>query len=86
MSLQNIANQSGESLRRYLTPEEASRYLAIPLRSLERLRLTGNGPAFCKVNRLCRYDVTELDRFMKSRQRTSTSDPGDSSSDQRPAA
>jgi hypothetical protein len=62
--------------RRFLTPREAALYLGVTLRTLERWRVEGRPPVFCKLTRLVRYDVRVLDAFMASRQRTSTSDPG----------
>ena len=62
--------------RRFLAPQEAADYLGINFRTLERWRLEGSGPAFCKLPRLVRYDVSELDRWMQSRRRSSTSDLG----------
>ncbi len=48
----------------YLSPIEAARYLSISVKQLEHLRRRGGGPRFCKVGRLCRYPVPELDHWM----------------------
>ena len=36
----------------------------------------GGGPVFCKIGRLIRYRLTDLESFVESRRRTSTSDAG----------
>ena len=60
----------------YIGTEQAADYLSLSRRTLEKLRLNGNGPRFYKARggRLVRYRVEDLDRWMTSR--TSTSDPG----------
>jgi excisionase family DNA binding protein len=57
-----------------LTTEEASRLLSVSPRTLERLRLSGGGPAFYKCGRLVRYRQDDLDSWIASHQRHSTSE------------
>lgn len=59
-----------------LTTEEAAKYLRLSPRTLERYRVTGEGPRFLKVGRLVFYRQSDLDEWLKNKSRGSTSDPG----------
>jgi len=55
------------------TPEAAERCrLSIP--TLERLRLSGDGPVYLKLGRAVRYRDEDLDTWLASRVTRSTSD------------
>lgn len=56
--------------------QEAADRLRISPRTLERWRLTGNGPEFIKVGRLVFYVEDSLDAWVLGRVRRSTSDTG----------
>ena len=63
------SNRSAETAHasaaaRYLTPKQAAVYLSVKPKQLERLRMTGDGPAFSKVGRLVRYSRADLDAYM----------------------
>ena len=60
------------------TPQ-AARYCVLSPSYLEKARVAGTGPAFLKLGRRVVYDVRDLDAWLESRRRTSTSDPGGSS-------
>ncbi len=62
--------------KRFLTTCEASQYLAVSRRTLERWRLVGEGPPFSKLGALCRYAIDDLDRWAASTRRNSTSVSG----------
>ena len=48
-----------------LTPAEASRYLSVSVKELERLRRVGGGPRYAKFGRkLVRYPVPELEAWI----------------------
>jgi excisionase family DNA binding protein len=68
--------EAHRTTKRFLTTNEASKYLAISRRTLERWRLIGDGPPFAKFGHLCRYAVDDLDCWAASTRRTSTGDPG----------
>ena len=59
-----------------LTTEEAARYLTLSPRTLERYRVTGEGPRFLKIGRRVVYRRCDLDAWLKNKIRRSTSDPG----------
>ena len=59
-----------------LTTEEAARYLRLSPRTLERYRVTGEGPRFLKIGRRVLYRQSDLDEWLKNKSRRSTSDPG----------
>ena len=60
----------------YVNEKEAARVLYISPRTLQRWRLTGEGPRYVKLGRLVRYGLTDLADFAERRFRTSTSDDG----------
>jgi hypothetical protein len=60
----------------YDTPR-AARYVGAKANTLEKWRVEGIGPPFCKVNgRLVKYRKSDLDAYMASCLRSSTSDSG----------
>lgn len=63
-------------MTRLLSTREEAKKLGISHRTLEGLRLKGGGPPFVKLGRSVRYDETDVDMWLASRRRRSTSDPG----------
>lgn len=62
---------------RLLTTKEAAKYLGLSKAFLERDRWAGAKIPFLKVgSRAVRYRLTDLEAFLASRVRYSTSDPG----------
>ncbi len=60
---------------RYLIPKQAADYLGLSPKTLEKWRHTGDGPKFVKMGaKAVRYDMAELDLWVKSRSRHSTSE------------
>jgi excisionase family DNA binding protein len=57
-----------------LTTHEASDYLRLSRRTLERLRVEGTGPKFVKMGRRVRYIKSNLDDWIASRLVASTSE------------
>jgi predicted DNA-binding transcriptional regulator AlpA len=55
------------------TPGAAS-YVKLSPVTMERLRITGEGPAFCKLGKAVRYRKSDLDAWLASRLVRSTSD------------
>lgn len=55
------------------TPGAAS-YLSLSAVTLERLRVTGGGPRFCKLGKAVRYRKVDLDAWLESRVVRSTSE------------
>lgn len=60
----------------YLPQDRAAEFLHHSPRTLEQWRLTGYGPAFHKVGRRVLYARADLEAFVSSGRRTSTSDTG----------
>lgn len=56
--------------------KEAARYLGMSVAFLERDRWAGARIAFVKIGRSVRYRRTELDQYIQSHTRRSTSDVG----------
>jgi predicted DNA-binding transcriptional regulator AlpA len=59
-----------------LTQREVAHYLRLSERTLERLRVTGDGPAFVKLLRRVLYRQADLDEWIASRVVRSTSEAG----------
>ncbi len=61
----------------WLRPPAASEYLGgISTSTLAKWRLAGTGPAYSKAGRNVVYHVQDLDDWLASRRRLSTSDTG----------
>ncbi len=56
--------------------QKAADTLGLSVATLRRWRWSGNGPGFVKIGRAVRYDPTELQAFIESGRRKSTSDAG----------
>jgi hypothetical protein len=54
----------------------AAEYLGISHKTLEKLAVTGNGPAYYKIGAVVVYDTKDLDGWLQDKRRTSTSDEG----------
>lgn len=61
---------------RLLNQREASAFLRLSERTLERLRLTGDGPRFVKAGRRVVYRAEDLEAWITERLRHSTSEGG----------
>ncbi len=57
-------------------PKQAAAYLKSSESTLAKKRLKGNGPTYTKFGRLVLYAKRDLDEFLASRRRLSTSDAG----------
>ncbi|RAZ82964.1 DNA-binding protein [Mesorhizobium hawassense] len=57
----------------FLNTAQAAFYVGLSQRTLEKMRLTGNGPQFRKHGRFVRYHIDELDAWSKGRPPTSDS-------------
>ena len=60
----------------FLSTREAAFYLDLPFRTLEKMRLTGNGPRFRKHGRFVRSHIADLDAWSEGRRHSATSDGG----------
>ena len=61
-----------DSLPRYLGPEEAAAYLDLSPKTLQRMRVTGEGPPYVKARRRVIYDRLDLDDWTAKRKRRFT--------------
>lgn len=62
--------------RQMLRTPGAAQYLSISVSTLNKYRVFGGGPVFCKVGRTVVYDPSDLDAWLASCRRVSTSDNG----------
>ena len=61
---------------RYLNTRQAADHLGLSTRTLDRFRVSGNGPVFLKFGSRVRYLREDLDGWARSRRRKSSSDDG----------
>ena len=59
-----------------LNTDQAAQRLGLSPRTLERYRVTGEGPEYLKIGRAVRYIASALERWLKGCTRRSTSDDG----------
>ena len=60
----------------WLAPEPAAEYVDSSTSTLAKLRLRGGGPRYCRIGRAIRYRRSDLDDWLLSTSRRSTSDTG----------
>jgi excisionase family DNA binding protein len=58
----------------WLTRKEAANYLRLGESTLAKLFVSGDGPPAIKIGRAVRYSTLDLEAWMSSRRRRSTSD------------
>ena len=61
---------------RYLRTPDAARFVGLSIRTLERHRIYGTGSRYSKFGGRVVYDVEDLQSWVKSGAKASTSDPG----------
>ncbi len=62
--------------RNYLNTREAAAWLSLSPRTLDRYRVSGDGPVFHRFGGRVRYLVADLETWASARRRVSTSDDG----------
>ena len=67
-------NASSGRSRRMLRTHEAAAYSGMGKSTLEKLRVRGGGCPYIQVGRVVVYDPADLDAWLASHRRTSTSD------------
>ena len=60
----------------YLGTREAAEFLQLSRKTLDRYRVSGEGPVFHKFGRRVRYARSDLEAWAAARRRTSTCDDG----------
>jgi predicted DNA-binding transcriptional regulator AlpA len=68
------AHKSSTAIATLLTPNEAAAVLKVSLSWLAKARMRGDGPPYIRVGRSIRYAEAALVQWMKSKQRSSTSE------------
>jgi predicted DNA-binding transcriptional regulator AlpA len=77
MAQQMLTSTARRPASPLFTEAEAANYLKFTPRALQAWRCRGGGPRFVKVSaRAVRYRQEDLDHWVETRLRTSTSDPG----------
>jgi predicted DNA-binding transcriptional regulator AlpA len=57
-----------------LTADEAAKILGLSPSTLAKMRVTGNGPVYCKLGRRVVYRPADLEQWLQSRTTRDTSD------------
>lgn len=60
----------------FITTHEAADYLRLSPKTLEKHRVTGEGPVYHRLGRRVFYRVEDLNAWAATKRRSSTSDPG----------
>lgn len=72
--LEASADKPVQAVATLLSPEQAANYLLLSISTLARMRIAGNGPTFIRLSKQrVGYRVSDLDKFLDGRTRTSTS-------------
>jgi predicted DNA-binding transcriptional regulator AlpA len=61
---------------RYLRTPEAARFVGLSIRTLEKHRIYGTGPRYSKLGGRVVYAIDDLQSWVQSAAKASTSDPG----------
>lgn len=61
---------------RYLRTPEASRFVGLSIRTLEKHRIYGTGPRYSKLGGRVVYQIEDLQAWVELGSKASTSDPG----------
>ena len=61
---------------RRLRTRAAAEYIGVSKSSLEKWRVSGRGPRYCKIGRVVVYPTNHLDQWLDGNLRKSTSDRG----------
>lgn len=56
--------------------DAAAHHIGLSVSTLNKLRVFGGGPVFLKLGRRVAYDVADLDAWLATKRRRSTSDAG----------
>jgi predicted DNA-binding transcriptional regulator AlpA len=62
--------------QRYLRTPEAARIVGLSIRTLEKHRIYGTGPCYAKLGGRVVYRLEDLQAWVESAMKASTSDPG----------
>jgi predicted DNA-binding transcriptional regulator AlpA len=74
-SPQQVSTGPGHG-NKLLTDVQVAAFLNMSVRSVRNYRLRGGGPAYCKIGALVRYRLSDVEAFVASTLRASTSDQG----------
>ncbi len=76
MSLEHPPAREHNEQQQFLTERETANLLRVSARTLQRWRLTGDGPPFCAFGGRRLYARADLMSWALTQRRRSTSDPG----------
>lgn len=65
---------SSEGALNYLRPPQAAAALGLAVSTLAKMRVHGSGPKFARLGRAVIYDPSDLECWVASHKRTSTSE------------
>lgn len=64
-------------MSRFMPEKDVAEILGLSPRTLQKMRVEGGGPEFHKFGHAVRYELAEIEAWVESRRRRSTSDNGD---------
>lgn len=74
LSSKTLSAKQPAAITTLMTPNDAANVLRVSLSWLAKARMRGDGPPYIRVGRSIRYGDVALMQWMKSRQRSSTSE------------
>ena len=74
--MSSLLSETPWAHRKRVPTKVAAEYCDLSPSTLNKLRIYGGGPAYVKIGRRVLYDLEELDRWLDSHRRASTSDLG----------
>jgi hypothetical protein len=74
VSFEKSSTERDRENRELLRERDAARYLNVAPKTLQNLRWKGGGPTYVKFTKLVRYRRCDLDAFIESGVRNSTSE------------
>jgi len=69
-------NDTEHNSPRYLSTKQAAMYVGLSPCTLNRMRVTGEGPRYAKAGRRVVYDRADLDAWIDARKRSFTGETG----------
>lgn len=70
----NVIQSAFDASSTLVTVEKAAEYLAVSSSYLNKLRVRGDGPTFCKLGRGVRYRLSDLEAWVDANRFGSTSE------------
>ncbi|MCB1551950.1 MAG: helix-turn-helix domain-containing protein [Alphaproteobacteria bacterium] len=72
-----LEHSTAQDQKRYLSEKQTADYIGLSVKTLQRMRVSGNGMPFIKAGARVLYDINDLNAYMSARKVQSTSAYGE---------